>query len=89
MEPRAKKGVFVGYGDGFKGYRIWSPSENRVILSKNVVFDEKSMFNSTVKSTVVSESGGVEKQVEQVITHDESEPQQEVQQPYSESESSV
>ncbi len=39
LEARAKQGVFVGYGEGVKGYRIWSPSENRVILSRIVVFD--------------------------------------------------
>ncbi|KAJ4717014.1 Retrovirus-related Pol polyprotein from transposon TNT 1-94 [Melia azedarach] len=88
LEPRAKKGVFVGYGDGVKGYRIWSPSEKRVILSRNVVFDENSMFNPTVKSIVVSENGSVEKQVEQQVTLDESEPQHKDQHPQSESESS-
>ena len=33
----------MGYGDGVKGYRAWSQSENRVILSRNVVFDEASI----------------------------------------------
>jgi transposase InsO family protein len=33
LEPRAKKVVFIGYGDSVKGYRIWSPSEKRVILT--------------------------------------------------------
>ncbi|XP_074371800.1 putative mitochondrial protein AtMg00710 [Apium graveolens] len=61
LEPGAKKKVYVSYGDGVKGYRIWPPSENRVILSRNIVFDENSIFKSIVKSTVVSESGGVEK----------------------------
>ncbi|KAJ4724427.1 Retrovirus-related Pol polyprotein from transposon TNT 1-94 [Melia azedarach] len=88
LEPRAKKGVFVGYGDGVKGYRIWSPSEKKVILSRNVVFDENSMFNPTVKSIVVSENGSVEKQVEQQVTLDESEPQHKDQHPQSESEPS-
>ncbi|KAJ4719824.1 Retrovirus-related Pol polyprotein from transposon TNT 1-94 [Melia azedarach] len=88
LEPRAKKGVFVGYGDGVKGYRIWSPSEKRVILSRNVVFDENSIFNPTVKSIVVSENGSVEKQVEQQVTLDESESQHKDQHPQSESEPS-
>ncbi|KAJ4715506.1 Retrovirus-related Pol polyprotein from transposon TNT 1-94 [Melia azedarach] len=88
LEPRAKKGAFVGYGDGVKGYRIWSPSEKRIILSRNVVFDENSMFNSTMKSIVVSENGSVEKQVEQQVTLDESEPQHKDQHPQSESEPS-
>ncbi|KAJ4703754.1 Retrovirus-related Pol polyprotein from transposon TNT 1-94 [Melia azedarach] len=80
--------VWSGYGDGVKGYRIWSPSEKRVILSRNVVFDENSMFNPTVKSIVVSENGSVEKQVEQQVTLDESEPQYKDQHPQSESEPS-
>ncbi|KAL1540760.1 Retrovirus-related Pol polyprotein from transposon TNT 1-94 [Salvia divinorum] len=75
LDPRAKKGVFVGYGDGVKGYRIWSPSENRVILSRNVVFDENSMLNSVVKSISAEDSSSVDKQVKLQITHDESESQ--------------
>ena len=39
LELRAKKGVFMGYGDGVKGYRVWSPSEKQVVMSMNVVFD--------------------------------------------------
>jgi len=64
LDPRAKKGVFVDYGDGVKGYWIWSPSEKRVILSRNDVFDENSMFNPTLKFTI-PEDCGFEKQVEQ------------------------
>lgn len=86
LEPRAKKGVFVGYGEGVKGYRIWSPSENRVILSRNVVFDENSMFNPTVKSIVVSENNSIEKQVEQQVIQDESQSQQEEENQHSHSE---
>ena len=61
LEPRAKKGVFLGYGDGVKGFKIWSPSEHRVIISRTIVFDENSMFNPTVKSVIVSETGSIEK----------------------------
>ncbi|CAM8929401.1 unnamed protein product [Rhodiola kirilowii] len=75
LEPRAKKGIFVGFGDGVKGYRIWSSSEKRVILSRSVIFDENSILNPTVKSTVVQESGSVDKQVELQITPGESESQ--------------
>ncbi|KAJ4716980.1 Retrovirus-related Pol polyprotein from transposon TNT 1-94 [Melia azedarach] len=78
-----------GYGDGLKGYRIWSLSEKRVILSRNVVFDENSMFNPTVKSIVVSKNGSVEKQVQQQVTLDESEPQYKDQHPQLESEPSA
>ncbi|GKA55243.1 retrotransposon protein, putative, ty1-copia subclass [Tanacetum coccineum] len=30
LNPRANKGIFMGYGDGVKGYRIWSPMKRRV-----------------------------------------------------------
>ena len=40
LEPKAKKGVFMGYGDGVKGFQIWSPLERKIILSRDVIFDE-------------------------------------------------
>jgi len=27
LDPRAKKGVFVGFKKGVKGYRIWDPKD--------------------------------------------------------------
>ncbi|GKG41636.1 retrovirus-related pol polyprotein from transposon TNT 1-94, partial [Tanacetum coccineum] len=36
LNPRGEKGIFMGYGDGVKGYRIWSPFERRVIFSRDV-----------------------------------------------------
>lgn len=68
----------MGYGDGVKGYRIWSPSEGRVIVSRNVVFDENCMFNPTMMSIKVSDSSSVDKQVEQQVTHDESDDHQHI-----------
>ena len=35
----------MAYGDGVKGYRIWSPFERKVILSRDVIFDESHMFH--------------------------------------------
>lgn len=37
LKPRAKKDAFVGFGSGVEGYRIWSPFESRVILSRGVI----------------------------------------------------
>lgn len=47
-----------------KGYKIWCPSERRVILSKNVVFDENFMFKPTM-NFIIPKDYGIEKQVEQ------------------------
>jgi len=64
LEPRAKMAIFVGYEDGVKGYRIWSKSKRRVILSRNIAFDKNYMFNPTVKFTIL-EDCGFEKQMKQ------------------------
>ena len=62
-------------GSGVKGYRTWSPYESRVILSRNVIFDENSMLNPTVKSVVVQATSDVDKRVELQVTQNESESQ--------------
>ena len=36
----------MGYGDGVKGFRVWSPSKRKVILSRDVVFDEIIILHS-------------------------------------------
>lgn len=43
--------MVTGHGDGVKGFMVWSPSENRVILVRNVVFDEASMVRSSESSS--------------------------------------
>ena len=40
LEPRAMKGVFMSSEDEVKGFKIWSPSERKVILSRDVIFVE-------------------------------------------------
>ncbi|GBM34813.1 hypothetical protein AVEN_208020-1 [Araneus ventricosus] len=40
MDKKAVKGYLVGY-DGDERYRIWLIEENRVILSRDVIFQEK------------------------------------------------
>jgi hypothetical protein len=43
--PRAQKCTFVGYGSGVKGYRLLCADSNKVIVSRDVTFDE-STFSS-------------------------------------------
>ncbi|GAA0156147.1 hypothetical protein LIER_13705 [Lithospermum erythrorhizon] len=88
LEPMANKEIFIGYGDSVKGCKIWPPSERRVILSRNVVFDKNSMFSPIVKSTT-SEEGGVENQVEQKETEASCEVKEDSPQSHSEAKSSV
>ena len=71
LKLRAKKCIFLGYGQGVKGYRLWcsDPVSPKFMLSRDVTFDESSMLRSTNSSrekdeSVEKEDHGVEQQVE-------------------------
>jgi len=41
LSDRSKKMVFIGYESGTKGYRFFDPTTKRLVVSRDVVFDEK------------------------------------------------
>ena len=44
LDPLSKKYVFVGYGDGVKGYILWDPTSNKIVTNIDVVLDEMSIM---------------------------------------------
>uniref|UniRef100_T1ILU3 CCHC-type domain-containing protein n=1 Tax=Strigamia maritima TaxID=126957 RepID=T1ILU3_STRMM len=52
LEPRAWKGVMVGYAVGTRGFRIWDPTSGGVFESKHVKFDEACLYTDVVKTHV-------------------------------------
>ena len=55
LSPNARKGVFMGFKKGVKGYKIWDPKGKKIILSRNVTFDVASMVKPTDSQPVESE----------------------------------
>ena len=46
LVPRAKKCTFIGYCSGVKGYRLLCTDYKRVIVSRDVTFDESTFYSS-------------------------------------------
>ena len=47
LEPSGKKGIFVGYSDSSKAYRIYVPGQRYIEVSRDVIFHEKAVFRQT------------------------------------------
>lgn len=59
ISPRASKGIFLGYGQETKGFRIWLLEDQRVVISKDVVFHEDCLYKD-VEPAVASETSKVD-----------------------------
>jgi len=45
LEPIAMKCIFLGYQDSVKGYKLWDPKESKLLISRDVTFDETTILN--------------------------------------------
>ncbi|KAH9686485.1 Integrase catalytic domain-containing protein [Citrus sinensis] len=44
LDSRALKGVFVGYPEGVKGYKVWCDATHKCIISRDVTFHDEFML---------------------------------------------
>ena len=49
LDPSGKKGIFVGYSDSSKAYRIYFPGYKKIDISRDVTFDEDIAYNKSRK----------------------------------------
>lgn len=49
LDAKSKHCFFVGYGDAEFGYRLWDDQNQKVIRSKDVIFNEEVPYNDRLK----------------------------------------
>jgi hypothetical protein len=45
LSDRSSKMVFIGYESGTKGYRLFDPATNKLVVSRDVIFEENQPWN--------------------------------------------
>lgn len=66
LKPRAKKGVFMGYPQGVKGYRLWSLEDKKCVISRDVTFWENTLYKDISKDPIDSDEPANSKGKEKV-----------------------
>jgi len=51
--------MLIGFKKGVKGYKKWDPKDKKIILSRDVTFDETSMVKPTDSQQVKSEKTAI------------------------------
>ena len=49
LDPSGNKGIFVGYFERSKSYRIYFPGFEKIDISRDVTFDEETAYNKSRK----------------------------------------
>jgi hypothetical protein len=56
LESRAIRCIFLGSGCGVKAYKLWNPEAHKVFYSRNIVFDESTMFTSDLSTSATNQN---------------------------------
>ena len=70
LDPKAQHGIFVGYSDESKAFRVWIPGKSRVITSRDVTFDEEKIviYNVSESQSTTSQSSLIPSVITTVTT---------------------
>ena len=45
LDDKGEKCIFLGYGDRIMGYKLYNPITKKVIMSRDVIFEEEEMWD--------------------------------------------
>ncbi|KAE8721159.1 hypothetical protein F3Y22_tig00016637pilonHSYRG00027 [Hibiscus syriacus] len=54
LDAKSKECIFLGYKKGVKGFKFWDPVAKKIMISRDVVFDEQPMLQQKKDTTVVN-----------------------------------
>ena len=47
LDPKSREGIFVGYPEGTKGYKLYDPVKKKFVRSRDVIFYENKFYYAT------------------------------------------
>lgn len=56
LDPTSRAGFFLGYSDATKGYRVWDLEKKQVVISRDLLFDERMLHQQTLSDHIPSTS---------------------------------
>ena len=68
LKPKSLECIFIGFEKGVKGYKLWDFVNKKKVLSRDVVFDEKTMPLNKIKTTEEKQTDVVEEATEFPLT---------------------
>jgi predicted Rdx family selenoprotein len=54
LETLRKRGIFIGYSESSKAYRIYVSGQQKVEISRDVTFDERIAFKKSIEDSIDS-----------------------------------
>jgi hypothetical protein len=55
LEPSGKKGIFVGYSDSSKAYKICIPEQHKIKVNRDIMFNERMAFRKSIEENIEEE----------------------------------
>jgi hypothetical protein len=55
LEPSGKKGIFMGYSDSSKSYRIYISKQHKIEVNRDITFNENMAFNKYIEENIEEE----------------------------------
>ena len=68
LKPKSLECIFIGFEKGVKGYKLWDFVNKKKVLSRDVVFDEKTMPLNKIKTAEEKQTDVVEEATEFPLT---------------------